>query len=411
MVAFYMKEVKKEGSDQEEEDRNYAIEFLHKSLQEYLVARNIWETAKDKFLEKSNRSNKHVINSWQDALEVIRELFAQKELSSEVQVYLVEMIKQDSDEEKNKLQERLLEFFNEMVKRDFGEFSKIRSEDSLPINESLNSFYGCWLLISHIGLDKEKWKEIHLDRFIYLLQSPPPVQSRYLWLFEKANLQGAILQRVNLNGANLQGANLKKVNLYQALLHHVNLRRANLNEAILLRTNFSFARLQGANLQKTILEGANLNEANLTGANLTGANLTGARLYDANFEGAFLERAFLEHANCEEANFKRANLKKASLRHAYLRGANLEGANLEGANLWQANLYRAILYRAILRGANLEGANLEGANLEGAIVDKINWLEDLNLAKNSQKEILSKYEVISETLENGESRFIISKRE
>ena len=43
MVAFYFQEVAKDGPIVPEEDTyNYAIEFLHKSLQEYLTAEYIW---------------------------------------------------------------------------------------------------------------------------------------------------------------------------------------------------------------------------------------------------------------------------------------------------------------------------------------------------------------------------------
>ena len=418
MIAFYMKEVKKEGSDPEEENRNYAIEFLHKSLQEYLVARNIWETAKNEFLEYRGRSKqkKYAINSWKDALKVIRGLFAQKELSSEVQEYLVEMIQQDSEEEKNELQERLLGFLNEMTLRDFGEFSKIRSDDSSPFKESLNSFYGYWLLISHIGLDEKKWKEIHPYRITKFLRSPRHFHAKYVWLLEKANLGGAILTGANLESAFLTGADLRA-----AILDRAYLKGANLTRAILDRAYLDRAYLKGANLESAFIRGAHLNSAHLEDANfqlvnlerayLKGANLQGANLKKAFLTGAFLEGADLQGANLEKANLQGANLQGANLVDAQLRIANLTRANLAGANLAGAILTGAILTGAILLEANLTGVNLIGVNLHGARVDKINWLDKLNLATESKKEVLFRYKVISNIHKSRGPTFIISKRE
>ena len=43
LISFYFQEVKKDGDDEVEENGNYAIEFMHKSLQEHLVAEKMFD--------------------------------------------------------------------------------------------------------------------------------------------------------------------------------------------------------------------------------------------------------------------------------------------------------------------------------------------------------------------------------
>jgi hypothetical protein len=92
------------------------------------------------------------------------------------------------------------------------------------------------------------------------------------------NLDGASLNRANLNGANLDGASLNRANLYGANLDRASLNRANLYGASLNRANLYGANLDRANLNRANLYGANLDRANLNRANLYGASLNGANL-------------------------------------------------------------------------------------------------------------------------------------
>ena len=88
------------------------------------------------------------------------------------------------------------------------------------------------------------------------------------------------------------------------------------------------ADLIGANLIFVDLEGVDLHEANMRYASLYGADLHRAYL-----EGVDLEGADLRGADMEESVLYNANLCKANMRNVVLRGADLRGANLEGAKL------------------------------------------------------------------------------
>ncbi len=111
--------------------------------------------------------------------------------------------------------------------------------------------------------------------------------------FERADLSGANLTRINVRDSSFRGANLKG--------------------AVLLRTEFDDSDLSGADLR-----GADLTRACLCPSNLTGANLEGATLIRADFYNAVLKDANFRNADLSGANFK---------------GADLSGADFTGAKL------------------------------------------------------------------------------
>ena len=141
----------------------------------------------------------------------------------------------------------------------------------------------------------------------------------------------------------MQGASLDRAELQGALLNRVQLQGASLDRAQLQR-----ASLYGAQLQ-----GAILDQAQLQGASLEGARLQGARLIDARMQGAWLARA---------------QLQGASLNRAQMQGAWLAEAELQGAMLEWAQMQGAWLAEAQLQGALLEGAQMQGALALGAKV-------------------------------------------
>jgi uncharacterized protein YjbI with pentapeptide repeats len=134
----------------------------------------------------------------------------------------------------------------------------------------------------------------------------------------RCNLQGADLEKVNLNDANLEGANLAGANLSQARLNDAYLVGANLDGANLVDANLS-----GAKLLYASLVGADLSQAKLDGGNLSYANLSGAKL--TGVDGILVVMV-------------RANLTQADLGNVELPGVDFALANLTGANLQIENL-------------------------------------------------------------------------
>ncbi len=124
--------------------------------------------------------------------------------------------------------------------------------------------------------------------------------------------------------------------------------------------------LRKADLQGARLGGVDLNGSDLALANLGGADLSRASVDRARFSGADLGRAKLFQLSGYRTNFSSAKLVGADLTKAELARSNVSLADLSGANLEKAELQRATLEGAILSGANLSGADLARTNLAKA---------------------------------------------
>lgn len=101
------------------------------------------------------------------------------------------------------------------------------------------------------------------------------------------------------------------------------------------------ANLRGAHLQYVQLQGVCLEKANLQGADLRGADLRGANLKKAQLQAADLRGAKLRGANLDGASLHGATLVNAELQDVKFRLTDLTGANLFGADLTGAQMMSA----------------------------------------------------------------------
>ena len=111
MIAFYMQEVQRKPEEEREEgDKdNYAIEFLHKSLQEYLAAEYLW--GQIQYLSDQNtRTKTYQINRLQEAQDLLQPLLSSQQLSKEMTGYLQSFA--DKEENLDPIFERLKYFFH-----------------------------------------------------------------------------------------------------------------------------------------------------------------------------------------------------------------------------------------------------------------------------------------------------------
>jgi uncharacterized protein YjbI with pentapeptide repeats len=149
---------------------------------------------------------------------------------------------------------------------------------------------------------------------------------------------------------------LRGVVLAGKWLRRFNFDRARLDGGVLDRADLGAARLERASLR-----GATLDNANLTAARGRQVNLSGARMRDAtlrlgDFRGAtLLAGTYMRHVNGREADFSRAKLPGANLAEADLTLACFDGADLTGAHLDDAILNRTSFLGARLRTASVSG--------------------------------------------------------
>ena len=250
-----------------------------------------------------------------------------------------------------------------------------------------------------------------------------------------ANLQGSILEGVDLTKADLRGANLRGAHLSEAILIDSNLMLTDLSST----TGLTCVQLRKAkywrvsirdlkcgqetlNFKNLIVDSQSrdrqvrvkarddfrhvleefarsfregrrekkrqISEATIKAAvrhfdkdTMKGAIMSGADLRILNLDDIVLEKAYLDGAILAGALFRRANLKGANLVRADLRKADLRGANLFGADMRNSKFQHAKLDGAILKGADLHSANLH---------DVIGLTcEQLKVAKNWEKSFRS----------------------
>lgn len=166
MVSFYFKEIKKvEESNPEERNEHYAIEFLHKSLMEYMVASYIYDYLKDNFLETKRSSGKYIIDDGKEALKELWYLFHQKPISYEVTNNLIEIIKEKEQIINDELAKRFDVFLPCLIEKDFLYESNIGNNN--PINKAKNTFYGFWQLVCNLDDKNHIPKDIDLKHNIF----------------------------------------------------------------------------------------------------------------------------------------------------------------------------------------------------------------------------------------------------
>jgi uncharacterized protein YjbI with pentapeptide repeats len=206
------------------------------------------------------------------------------------------------------------------------------------------------------GLDVIDRTKLDSEVKIAALAVTASLRARHL---EGAVLIGAGLSKVDFTAAHLEGARLESADLRAAKFgcgqHWF--------EGEDQRNDPTCAQLQGASLDRAQLQGALLDAASLQGASLDHAELQGALLDHAELMGASLKDAHLEGASLNYAE-----LQVASLDDGFLQGAWLEGAQLQGASLRHAHLEGAWLNGALLLGVSLQDAHLEGASLSDVVV-------------------------------------------
>lgn len=308
LISFYFQEIKKDSDDDNTDDNNnYAIEFLHKSLQEYLVAEKIFDEILR--LTEKDRKGKYFITDYTDVLKTIWELFSHKKISEEIKTYLLEIIKNHEDrEELQELAKRLSSFLVELFEKDFI-YSFNLAEDTNPMQKALDTFYGYWIILSNLGTKENYIHEKFKHKFAnYLLIIETSIfnvfNGGYSWRPDNLNLSYQNLNNVWLSKIDLSNSNLYKINLDGSILMNSYLDNSdisfgNLNECNLTSTDLENCNFTNANLQKAYLKEAYLTNSDFTNANLNEAHLEKAHLQGVIFNNTQLNDIFIDPKNAK----------------------------------------------------------------------------------------------------------------
>jgi hypothetical protein len=276
MIAFYFKET--EISERNSDD--FAIEFYHKSLQEYLTAEKIWDEFQN-FMDKDKKT----------ILKIINNLFAKKIMTFEIINYIFEMMEDTSDNNKNKLFQKLKVSIGYFLEKDFVYNHEI--DEKSVLDKSLNSFYGFWMIYSYL-LPRQSYKENSikfLRKFLPLKINLSIFENRkeliltqYRKRFIKilkcflTNFDLPLdLSGLDFSGLNLKGIDFSNCNLDGTLFIATDLSYANLNNAIMRNAELKDSDLSYS-LINTNFKNSTLNNINFLGANIKYANFHNTKI-------------------------------------------------------------------------------------------------------------------------------------
>ncbi|MGB1205704.1 MAG: pentapeptide repeat-containing protein [Chitinophagales bacterium] len=287
MIAFYLQEVRKQKNDSSEHKKeryeDYAIEFMHKSLQEYMAAERIWQILQDYFLEKDKYGD-YKNDEFKAAYRVLAELFGPRMLSKEIIKYFKEIISLKSSSVRNELAECMAIFLDELIIHQFycadAHQGILRLEHRVNhIDISMNIFYAYWNILLELKEEQNYINARNKNGFIDLIYS-----------FNRRNII------LNLSYQSLENVKFDIMNLNSANFIASDLKYGNFLSASLIWTNF-----ENAKLYKAVFDAAILYETNFANADLFETHFSRTNLIKVDFSNADLEGANFEFAKFREA--------------------------------------------------------------------------------------------------------------
>jgi len=154
------------------------------------------------------------------------------------------------------------------------------------------------------------------------------------------------IERARAGDKNLRGANLADLHIRPPFsFAGADFTGANLENAILLKLDFAGANFEGANLKGALIFSSDLTGANLRNTKLRGASLNNVRADGVDFSGSEIHRTQFAGAKLRGASFAGADISEANFGGAALDGTVFTGAKVKDPYLKDANVQDAIGFR------------------------------------------------------------------
>lgn len=321
MVSFYFKEVKKENTDIriEEQNENYAIEFLHKSLMEYMVAEYIWEKVQDLLVKK--KYNKFAFDEKQ-ALELFWSIFNKKILSNEVVGNLIEILKNENQDRNDELALRFDSYIEYFLDKDFIYHSSI--EEYNLIEKSIAVFYGFWTILSYLDnknhiMETCKAKIIKLFKIlrVYYHDSALNLANSD---FTVVNFSGIDFENTNLSNCNFTSAKLNNITTVNTLLKNTKFSNtqilySDLWDFDLSNSDINLIRLDNSSINNSTFENVNISDSDFSYVKFSGCCMYNSSFYDVDFTYSIFsnsggDRTILQNINFIDSYFKDTIFKR-----------------------------------------------------------------------------------------------------
>jgi uncharacterized protein YjbI with pentapeptide repeats len=310
MIAFYLDEVKKNKQDIDDEDANdYAIEFLHKSLQEYMTAEKMCSDIMS--ISNYNEEEEEYYLKEEDVLNIFYSLFSENTLSKELIEYLYEIFNKISISRNTFLKVRLLNLFDNLLENDF--LIKTTGIKN-PLEKSANTFFGFWTVLKILN-DEENFitndfRKNKILTYMKILSSDKIYLDFSNQDFSNTDFENIILQNVSLEFTNLQDANFLNVYVNDEAIDTFIERQiqnsfssyqkndmgyGRFYNSYMRDSNFEYADLDYSNFQNTYMNNIDFRDAKFKNSDFRGADFTGAK-FDETFIKYIIEM-YLEKDN------------------------------------------------------------------------------------------------------------------
>jgi hypothetical protein len=295
MISFYFKETRKLKEDHFDEDKSdFAIEFLHRSLREYMTAEKLFFTLKEKFLERK-MNGKYVIDDAKAALQIINEMFGPQELSEEIIGHLKEIVHNTPDFSKEELTDRMLLFLPEYFENDFIVEYRMGS-DRQPVNFSVRCFSGLWQFVSVMDLRKDYLLTDEVKKkFVYYLNIKEV--TRFLALSHQ-DISGQEIS-THLYECNLDHADLAMCRIVNTAFVYCTLAHVNFNRCLMYNTDMFGSDLTSCTFNKAEIDSLKIEDAIVINCDFTNSTIVDirgkARMRECNFSGAEISSPALKH--------------------------------------------------------------------------------------------------------------------
>jgi uncharacterized protein YjbI with pentapeptide repeats len=315
LISFYFQEVNKNSQDDGEDSNNYAIEFLHKSLQEYLVAEKIYE----EILRLINKDrNKYAIKDYKEVLKIVWELFSSKTISLEIQDYLIDIIKNGNQEQNIELAKRMASFLGELFEKDFIYQYNLDMDINI-MQKSFDVFYGYWTVLINLGLNENFINEKFTEKY-----------NKYIIYLMKDNLESMGMGTIIRNSYHLNFNCQMILNAYWVGCFFQNI---NFSNSTLIQIDFTSCYFSNIILKKTTFENCNFSHARFNYLTFTETKINNCYFTDLSLNEIGFSKSELKNVNFMNSKMNKTNFSNSEIIECNFTNAKLEGIILDGATL------------------------------------------------------------------------------
>lgn len=325
LISFYFQEVNKNSEDDVDDSNNYAIEFLHKSLQEYLVAEKIYDEVL-RLIDK-DRKNKYSKKDYKEVLKIVWELFSSKTISLEIQNYLIEIIRNGNQEQNIELAKRMASFLSELFEKDFIYQYNLDTDVNI-MQKTFDVFLGYWIVLTNLNLNEnfiDKGFGEKFNKYIAYILKDNLISMGMGLMITQSNYLNFMYQ--NISKAYWVGCFFDNISFFKSNLIEIDFSNCFFDDVIFEKTTFNNCNFSHASLDKVIFKETKINYCYFDNLNLKEINFCNSQLTKVKFMNAKMYKTDLSNCIIVECNFTNAKLDGIILDGATLKDIIIDNKN------------------------------------------------------------------------------------